>query len=112
MSETFRKESHSEELYVDGRFTQDRAVWTEELQRHCEEVYDEEETIKKQKERSSQFNTQGDRKFADEGRRAEVTIDLVLRLGNDQGAPFGEDLCNHEKPVSCARKTLPPLQEL
>ena len=39
------------ELYVDGTVTEDKAVWTEELQTHCEEVGDEEETAEKQKER-------------------------------------------------------------
>ena len=32
-------------LYVDGKFTEDREEWQKELQRHCEEVYiDHDET--------------------------------------------------------------------
>ena len=45
------KRRSSKELYVVGRFAEDRAIWNEELQRHCGEVgNDEEETIDKQKE--------------------------------------------------------------
>ena len=40
------------ELYVDGSFTEDRAVWLHELQRLCEELYDnDKEMAERQKER-------------------------------------------------------------
>ena len=40
------------ELYVKGNFTEDREEWQQELQRHCEEVYtDEEETNEIQEDR-------------------------------------------------------------
>ena len=40
-----RKESHQSKLYANGSFTEDREEWQRELQRHCEEVYtDQEET--------------------------------------------------------------------
>ena len=33
------------DLYVNGQFTEDREEWLKELQRHCEEVYtDQDET--------------------------------------------------------------------
>ena len=78
------KRKPSKELFV---------VWKEELQRHCEE-----ETTEQQKERTSQSNVDGDRQFKEEGRTAEITIDLVLRAKkkmagslncrrDDQGAP-------------------------
>ena len=38
------------ELHVDGRFTEDRAECKEELQSHCEEVYDDEEETDKEAE--------------------------------------------------------------
>ena len=34
------------ELYVHGRFTEDREEWNQELQRHCEEVYSDPEETK------------------------------------------------------------------
>ena len=67
------------ERYGDARFTEDRAIWTGELWRHCEEDYDEKEMTEKQEERISQFNTEGDRQFTQEERTAEKTIDSVLR---------------------------------
>ena len=40
---TLAKREPLEELHVEDSFTEDRAVWKEELQRHCEEVYDDKE---------------------------------------------------------------------
>ena len=41
------------ELHVGGVFTEDRGIWTRELQRHCEEVdEDVDETNKKQENRT------------------------------------------------------------
>ena len=68
------------ELYVDGRFTEDRAVRKEELQWHCEEVCDDqEETTEKPKGRISQNKSQCDNQFAKERRIAEIIFDLLLR---------------------------------
>ena len=50
-----------------------------ELQRHCVEGYvDIEETIEEQEKRILRYKEDGDRHFAEEGRVAEITIDLVL----------------------------------
>ena len=44
------------ELYVNGKFTEDREEWQKELQRHCEGVYtDQEETREVQKKRIDFF---------------------------------------------------------
>ena len=41
-------------------------MWEDDLQRHCEEVYDDkEETAEKQKERIMKFKTGGDKDFTD-----------------------------------------------
>ena len=67
-------------LCVEGRFTEDGAVWTEEPQRHYQDVYDDKEaTTEKQEERIMQFRADGDRHFTKEKRIAEMTIDFVLR---------------------------------
>ena len=68
------------ELYVNGKFTEDRDEWKRELQRHCDEVStDPEETSKVQEERIEYFKRKGDLHFIKNGRRAEITIDLVLQ---------------------------------
>ena len=44
------------ELYVKGNFTEDREEWQKKLQRHCEEVYiDQEETKKFQQNKIEHF---------------------------------------------------------
>ena len=41
-----KKSKPMKELHVDGKFTEDRTIWKEELQNHSEEVYEDvEETI-------------------------------------------------------------------
>ena len=61
-------------------FTEDRKEWNQELHRHCEGVStDPEETKKVQKGRIEYFKRKGDQHFTDDGRRAEITIDLVLQ---------------------------------
>ena len=56
---------------VDGSCIGDRAVRSDELHRHCEEVHDEEEeTAEKQKE---QLWTEGHKHFTEVGRIAEIT---------------------------------------
>ena len=48
-------------MFAESNFTEDRAGGRDELQRHCEEVYgDEEETAEKQKEIILKFKTDGD----------------------------------------------------
>ena len=50
------------------------------LQRHCEEVCtDHDETREVQEKRIDCFKKKGDRQFTDEGRRAEITVDMVLQ---------------------------------
>ena len=68
-------------LCEDGSFTEHRAVWSEELQRHCKEGYDddEEETILQQEERNEKCRREGHRQFTEEGTIAEITVDLFLR---------------------------------
>ena len=55
-------------------------MWTDELQRHCQEAYDDnEETILKHEERIKKYTKEGDRNFTEEARTVEITIDLALR---------------------------------
>ena len=55
------------ELYVDGKFTQDRER-QKELQRHCEGVFsDPDETREVQEGRIEYFKMEGDQHFTDEG---------------------------------------------
>ena len=56
------------ELYVDGPFAGDRAVWTDELQRHRKNKNDdEEETSEKQEAGIMKCTTAGDRHLTEEG---------------------------------------------
>ena len=38
-----KKREPLKELHVEGGFTEDGTLWKDELQRHCEEVYDDNE---------------------------------------------------------------------
>ena len=68
------------ELYVKGHFTEDREEWQKELQRHCEKVStDQEETKEAQESRIEYFKKKGNQQFTEEGRKAEITVDLVLQ---------------------------------
>ena len=68
------------ELYVNWHFTEDREEWQKELQRHCKEVYvDQEETQDAQEGRIEYFKKKGNQQITEEGRNAEITIDLVLQ---------------------------------
>ena len=70
------------EPHVKGTFTEDSEEWKKELQRHCEEVYhDQDETREVQEQRIEYFRKRGDRQFTDDGRRAVITVDLVLQAG-------------------------------
>ena len=69
------------QLYVGGVFTEDRAMWKEELHKHCQELYvDVHETIEKQEDRIKKCKTDGDRHFAGEGIISINSIDLVLEV--------------------------------
>ena len=51
-----------------------------ELQRHCGEVYtDQDETRAVQEKRIEYFKKEGVRQCTDDGRRAEITVDVVLQ---------------------------------
>ena len=54
--------------------------WQKELQRHCKEVYtDLEETKVVQKKKKECFKEKGNQQFTEDGRNAEITVDLVLQ---------------------------------
>ena len=56
------------EVYVDATFTEDRNIWKEELQRHCEEIFEDvAETIEIQEDMIKKCNEDGDRHFTEEG---------------------------------------------
>ena len=70
------------EMYVKGHFTEDREEWQKELQRHCDEVYTgQEETEEVQESRIEYLKKKRDLQFAEDGRSAEITVDLVLQAG-------------------------------
>ena len=54
------------ELHVKGHFTEDRDEWQQKKQRHCEQVY---------------TDMEGEQHFTEEGRIAEIKIDLVFKRG-------------------------------
>ena len=65
--------------FLNGCFTEHREEWQKELQRYCEEVYtDQDDTREVQEKRIEHFKKKGDRHFTDDGRGAEITVDLVL----------------------------------
>ena len=52
----------------------------EDTQRHCEEVHEEvEDTTEKPEDGIKEHKTDGDRPFTEEGRIAEMSVDLVLQ---------------------------------
>ena len=62
------------ELNVEGKFTEDRTVWTEELQRLCKEQFDDEGgTTVKPDGRTEKYKKAGDRHFTEAGRIAEIS---------------------------------------
>ena len=64
---------------MNGNFT-DTEEWQRGLQRHCEEVYtDQEETREVQENRIECFKKKGDQQFRVDGRQAEITVDLVFQ---------------------------------
>ena len=68
------------ELQVDGKFTEDRMSWKEELHKHCEETYEDiEKTFEMEEDGVKKYRTYGDRHFTEDRGVAEITVDLVLQ---------------------------------
>ena len=68
------------DLYVKDHFTEDREEWQKALQRHCEEANTDLEEIKDvQEKRIEYFWKKGNQQFTEDGRNAEITVDLVLQ---------------------------------
>ena len=62
-------------LWVDGRASEDRDDWTEEVRAQCERCYDDKaETPEVQAERIRRQKISGDRPVALQGRRVTVTV--------------------------------------
>ena len=67
-------------LWVNGRASEDRDEWTEEVRAHCERCYDdEEEPLEVQAGRIQRRRRSGDRRVAVQERRVTITVDKVLR---------------------------------
>ena len=61
-------------LWVNGRASEDRDEWTEEVRAHCERCYDDkEETSEVQAERIQRQRRSGNRRVALHGRRVMIT---------------------------------------
>ena len=68
------------ELWVNGRASEDRDEWTEEVRAHCERCHDDKaETSEVQAERIRRQRVSGDRRVAPQGRRVQITVNSVLR---------------------------------
>ena len=67
-------------LWVNGRATEDREEWNEEVQLHCEKCYgDKSETPEVQAERIREQMSRGDSVVAIQGPRVQITVSRVLR---------------------------------
>ena len=67
-------------LWVNGRATEDREEWCDEVRLHCEKCYgDKSETSEKQAERIRVQQCRGDSAVAIQGRRMQITVNRVLR---------------------------------
>ena len=65
---------------TEGHFTEDRDEWRKELQRYCEEVHTHQEDTKEvQESRIDFFQKKRNQQFTEDGRSAEITVDLVLQ---------------------------------
>ena len=74
------KERPLAEHYVNGSFTEHRGAWEKDLQRHSVEVHaDPEDTHEEQEQIIIKYKTDDDRHFTEDGRVAEITIDLMLQ---------------------------------
>ena len=66
--------------WVNGRASEDRDEWTEEVRDPCELCYDDQaEPPEVQAERIRRQRTSGDRRVAFQRRRVTITADKVLR---------------------------------
>ena len=82
------KKKAADRTVCEGHFAKDREERRKELQRRFEEVYtDKRETKEVQESRIEYFKNKGNQQFTEDGRNAEVTVDLVLqarvKLGED-----------------------------
>ena len=67
-------------LWINGRASEDRDEWNEEVKLHCEKCYDDKsETPEVQAERISEQRCRGDSVVAFQGRRVQITVNRVLR---------------------------------
>ena len=67
-------------LWVNGRVSEERDEWTEEVRAHCERCCDDKaETPEAHAERIRRQRISGDRRVALHGRRVAITVDKVLR---------------------------------
>ena len=67
-------------LWVNGRVSEDRDEWTEEVRAHCERCHDDkEETLEVQAKRILSQRRRGDHCVALQERRVMITVDKVLR---------------------------------
>ena len=66
-------------LWVNGRASEDRGEWTEEVRAHCERCYDDKaETFEVRAERIRRQRISGDRHVALQGRRIQITVERFL----------------------------------
>ena len=67
-------------LWVNGRATEDKEEWCEEVRLHCEKSYDDKsETPVIQAERIKEQRCRGDSAVAEQGRRVQITVNRALR---------------------------------
>ena len=67
-------------LWVNGRASEDRDEWTEEVRAHCEKCYDDKmETSEVQAERIRCQRSRGDGLAAFQCREKQIRVDRVLR---------------------------------
>ena len=67
-------------LWVNGRATEDREEWNEEVGLHCEKCYDDKsETPEVQAERIREQRCRVDSAVAVQGRQVQITVNRVLR---------------------------------
>ena len=67
-------------LWINGRASEDRDEWTEEVRVHCEKCYDDKmETSEVQAERIRHQRSRADSLAVHQGRHFQITVDRVLR---------------------------------
>ena len=69
-------------LWINGRVSEDRDEWTEEVRAQCQRCYDDKkETSEVQAERIRHQRRRGDSLAALQDRRVQITVDRVLSAG-------------------------------